>query len=93
MIGWIWNLALWLVAGVIGGYLAGWFLKGDKELNRYDVVFGVIGALVAGGFLSVALGIGSGRGLIGVLWNVIVAFVGAVVVVWVYEKITRREAP
>lgn len=92
MIGWVWNLLLWVIAGVIGGYLAGWFLKGDKELNRFDVVYGLIGAFVAGGFLSFVFGMGAAQGIIGIVWNAIVAFVGAVVVVWVYEKITNREA-
>ena len=72
----------WLIAGAIGGYLAGFILKGDSEFNKIDLVIGLLGAIVGGLIFR------SGD----LIWNTITAFLGAVLLVLLYEKITGREA-
>lgn len=73
----------WIIAGPIGGFLAGWFLKGDKRFNIVDVVVGLIGGVIGG----LLFGWIVGSGLIG---QVISAFLGSIVLVWVYGKTTGR---
>jgi len=72
----------WLVAGAIGGYLAGFVLKGDREFNRIDIVIGLIGAMIGG------LVFRGGD----IIWTTVTAFLGAVLFVLVYEKLTGRSA-
>lgn len=74
----------WLIAGPVGGFLAGWFLKGDKQFNLVDVVIGLIGGAIGGW----AFGWFVGTGLLG---QVISAFLGSVVLVWIYERLTGRK--
>lgn len=76
------NVIAWIAAGCLGGFLAGWFLKGDKEFNQADVVIGILGALVGGIVLR-------GGGFV---WTTVTAFIGSVLVVWVFETITGRPA-
>ncbi|MEO8084273.1 MAG: GlsB/YeaQ/YmgE family stress response membrane protein [Ardenticatenales bacterium] len=73
----------WIIAGPIGGFLAGWFLKGDKRFNIVDVVVGLIGGVIGG----LLFGWIVGNGLFG---QVISAFLGSIVLVWVYGKTTGR---
>ena len=55
-----------------------------------DIVLGVVGAFV-GGILFNAVG---GAGVTGFnLYSMVVAVVGAVVVLWIYHAVTGRRAP
>jgi len=76
------DFIIWIVAGCLGGFLAGWFLKGDKEFNRIDVFLGILGALLGGFVLR-------SSGFVG---TTIAAFLGAVIIVWIYEKVTGKPA-
>lgn len=73
----------WIIAGPIGGFLAGWFLRGNKQFNIVDVVVGLIGGVVGGLLFGWAVG----NGLIG---QVISAFLGSILLVWLYAKTTGR---
>lgn len=73
----------WIIAGPVGGFLAGWFLKGNKQFNIVDVVVGLIGGVVGG----LLFGWFVPNGLIG---QVICAFLGSIVLVWLYAKLTGR---
>ncbi len=76
------DLFTFLVVGLVAGWLAGQFMKGGGYGVVTDVVLGVLGSVV-GGWIFGALGVWPGGGLFGA---VLVAFVGAVTLVW----ITRR---
>ena len=77
----------WIVLGVIAGFI------GSKIVNRSgqgflrDIALGVAGAIVGGVIFS-------SFGMTGVtgfnLWSMIVAVVGAVVVLWIYHQLTGR---
>lgn len=74
----------WLIAGPIGGFLAGWFLKGDKKFDLIDVVIGLLGGGLCGWLFTWAVG----TTLIG---QIISAFLGSLVLVWLYEKFSGRK--
>jgi uncharacterized membrane protein YeaQ/YmgE (transglycosylase-associated protein family) len=69
---------VWIVVGLIAGWLAGQVMKGGGYGVLVDIVLGLLGGLV-GGCVFGLLGIWPGGGMIG---SIIVAFVGAVILVW-----------
>jgi uncharacterized membrane protein YeaQ/YmgE (transglycosylase-associated protein family) len=83
------SIIAWILLGLIAGWLAGQFMRGGGYGIVGDIVLGIVGALV-GGFLS-------GR-LLGVdvtgfnVPSVIIAFVGAVIVIAIARMITGRRA-
>ncbi|HUR16588.1 MAG TPA: GlsB/YeaQ/YmgE family stress response membrane protein [Candidatus Limnocylindrales bacterium] len=86
------NIIAWIVLGAIAGLIAGMLVKGDERWGIIGhIVLGIVGALV-GGFIANALGIGSGRegGDVLNIMSVIVAVVGAVIVVLVVNMLTRN---
>ena len=86
------TIIAWIVLGAIAGWVAGMLVKGDEGMGAIGhVVLGIVGALV-GGFLANAMGFGSGRegGDIVNLQSIIVAIIGAVIVVFVWGLLTRR---
>jgi uncharacterized membrane protein YeaQ/YmgE (transglycosylase-associated protein family) len=62
------SILLWLVVGLIAGFLASGVMRGGGYGLVGDIVVGLIG-----GFLASLLGFGS----FGVLGSIIVAFIGA----------------
>jgi len=84
------TIIAWIVLGAIAGYIAGFLVRGDEGLGIVGhVVLGVVGALV-GGFLANVAGFGTGRANDDVvnLQSIVVAVVGAVVVVLVVSVLT-----
>lgn len=54
------NLILWLIAGAIVGYVASRIMGTNGQQGLLlDIVVGVVGAVLAGWFLSPLLGIGT----------------------------------
>jgi uncharacterized membrane protein YeaQ/YmgE (transglycosylase-associated protein family) len=85
------DIIAWIVLGGLAGWIAGMLVSGDEGLGVVAKIgLGIVGALV-GGFLANALGFGSGRegGDIVNLQSVIVAVIGAVIVVWVVGFLMR----
>ncbi len=77
------TIIAWIVLGAIAGYLAGFLVKGDEGFGVIGhVILGIIGALV-GGFVANLLGFGTGRegGDVINIQSIIVAVIGAVIVV------------
>lgn len=75
----------WIVVGLIAGWLAGQVMKGGGYGVVVDIILGILGGLV-GGWVFEALGIWHGGGLIG---SIIVAFVGAVILVAITRLIKK----
>lgn len=83
------SILAWLVVGLIGGFQASKVVNKTGEGLVMDIVLGVVGALV-GGFLFNQFG---HSGVTGInLYSILVAFVGAVVVLIVYHMVFRRRA-
>jgi uncharacterized membrane protein YeaQ/YmgE (transglycosylase-associated protein family) len=84
------GLISWLVVGAIAGWLAGYLVKGDEGLGVIGhIVLGIIGGLV-GGFLAGAL-TGGKDYLNGItIQSIVVAIIGAVIVVVAWNAIRGR---
>lgn len=78
----------WIVVGLIAGFLAGLVVKGGGFGLIGDVIVGVVGGLL-GGWISVnLLHFGSMTGIN--LESILIAFVGAVILLIVIRLIRRR---
>ncbi len=78
------SLIIWLVVGIVAGWLAGVVMKGSGYGVLGDLIIGLIGA-VAGGFLFSAAGWASG----GFLGSILVAFIGACILIFVVRFFRR----
>jgi uncharacterized membrane protein YeaQ/YmgE (transglycosylase-associated protein family) len=79
----------WIVLGLISGFIASKLVNKTGEGFLLDIVLGIVGALV-GGWLFNEFGM---AGVTGVnLYSMLVAVVGAVVVLVLYHAIFRRRA-
>ncbi|MGL5031832.1 MAG: GlsB/YeaQ/YmgE family stress response membrane protein [Aeromonas sp.] len=75
----------WIVLGLVVGVLAKWIMPGNDGGGFIKtVVLGVIGAMV-GGYVGTLLGFGSVTGLN--FGSIGIATVGALIVLFVYNKI------
>ena len=75
----------WIVTGLIAGWLAGKVMKGGGYGVVMDIILGLLGGVV-GGFLFGMLGISRNGGMI---WSIAVAFVGAVILVWITRLLKK----
>jgi uncharacterized membrane protein YeaQ/YmgE (transglycosylase-associated protein family) len=85
------GIIAWIILGLIAGWIASKIMHGSGSGLMINLVLGVVGAFV-GGILISALG---GVGITGFnLWSLVVAVLGAVVVLWIYNAIaSRRRTP
>jgi uncharacterized membrane protein YeaQ/YmgE (transglycosylase-associated protein family) len=79
----------WIVLGLISGFIASKLVNKTGEGFFLDIILGIVGALV-GGWLFNAFGMGGVTGIN--LYSMLVAVVGAVIVLVVYHAIFRRRA-
>jgi uncharacterized membrane protein YeaQ/YmgE (transglycosylase-associated protein family) len=78
----------WIILGLIVGALAKWIMPGkDPGGIIITIVIGIVGALI-GGFLSSLVGLGTVTGLN--LGSIIIALVGAFVLLWLYRLIKGK---
>ena len=78
----------WLIVGLIAGWLTGKIMGGPGKGALMDIIIGLVGALV-GGFLMQLAGF-SARG--GLLYTILVAVIGAVILTWIFRKVTGARA-
>jgi uncharacterized membrane protein YeaQ/YmgE (transglycosylase-associated protein family) len=79
----------WIVLGLIAGWIANKIVNREGEGFFLDIVLGIVGALV-GGLIFAALG---GSGVTGFnLYSMVVAIIGAIVVLVVYHAMFGRRA-
>ncbi len=77
----------WIVLGLISGFIASKIVNKTGEGLLLDIVLGIVGA-VLGGYLFQTFGM---AGVTGVnLYSILVAVVGAVVVLVIYHALIRR---
>ena len=77
----------WLILGLIAGFIASKLVNKSGEGFVLDIVLGVVGAIV-GGLLFTFFGASPVTGLN--IYSMVVAVVGAVVVLFVYHAVTGR---
>jgi uncharacterized membrane protein YeaQ/YmgE (transglycosylase-associated protein family) len=84
------GLISWIVVGLIAGLLARWVTPGpDPGGIIVTVLVGMAGASV-GGFVVGILGGGGATGLN--VWSILVATIGALILLFLYNLIARRTA-
>jgi uncharacterized membrane protein YeaQ/YmgE (transglycosylase-associated protein family) len=77
----------WIVLGLISGFIASKLVNKTGEGVVLDIILGVIGAVV-GGWLFTTFGMAGVTGLN--IYSMLVAIVGAVVVLVIYHAVTRK---
>jgi uncharacterized membrane protein YeaQ/YmgE (transglycosylase-associated protein family) len=83
------SIIAWLVLGLIAGFIASKIVNHSGSGILIDIVLGIIGAMV-GGWLFTTFGAMPVTGLN--LYSMLVAVVGAVVVLVIYHAIFGRRA-
>lgn len=76
-----------IVVGLVAGLLASWLMKAKTGV-LVDLILGVVGSVVGGWIASLLLGVDLMTGIN--LTSIIVAVIGAVIVIAVYRFIKRR---
>ena len=79
------GLLYWIIVGLIAGWLAGKVMKGGGYGVLVDIILGILGGIVGGRVFGM-LGIWPGGGMIG---SIIVAFIGAVLLVWITRLLKK----
>jgi uncharacterized membrane protein YeaQ/YmgE (transglycosylase-associated protein family) len=78
----------WIILGLIAGFIASKIVNKTGQGFFVDIVLGIVGAIV-GGFIFSALG---GSGITGFnLYSMIVAIIGAIIVLVIYHALSRRK--
>jgi uncharacterized membrane protein YeaQ/YmgE (transglycosylase-associated protein family) len=77
----------WIVLGLIAGFIASKLVNKTGSGFLMDIVIGVVGAIV-GGFIGEKIGVGGLEGFS--LWSILLAVLGAVIVLLVYRSVVAR---
>jgi uncharacterized membrane protein YeaQ/YmgE (transglycosylase-associated protein family) len=83
------GILAWIVLGLIAGFIASKIVNHTGSGILMDIVLGVVGA-VAGGFVFSLFGAVGVTGFN--IYSMLVAVVGAVVVLWLYHMLIGRRA-
>ena len=79
----------WIVLGLIAGFIASKIVNKSGDGLILDIVLGVVGSVV-GGWLFSVFGMAGVSGLN--IYSVVVAVIGAVVVLFIYHALTGRKS-
>jgi uncharacterized membrane protein YeaQ/YmgE (transglycosylase-associated protein family) len=77
----------WIILGLVAGFVASKLVNKTGEGMVLDIVLGIVGAVV-GGYLFQTFGMAGVTGLN--LYSILVAVVGAVVILFIYHAFIRR---
>jgi uncharacterized membrane protein YeaQ/YmgE (transglycosylase-associated protein family) len=83
------SIIAWLILGLIAGFIASKIINKQGEGLWLNIVLGVVGAEV-GGWLFRLLGMSGVTGFN--LYSLLVAVVGAVILLFAYHQLIRRRA-
>jgi len=79
----------WIILGLIAGFIASKIVNKQGEGLILDIVLGIVGGIV-GGFIFTRLG---STGVTGFnLWSMLVAIIGAIIVLVLYHAVFGRRA-
>lgn len=83
------NIIIYLIAGAIVGYIASRIMRTNSQQGLLlDIVVGVLGAFLAGYFISPLLGVGTINDAI-TIPTMLVTLVGSVVLLWIVKQVRR----
>jgi uncharacterized membrane protein YeaQ/YmgE (transglycosylase-associated protein family) len=81
-------IIFWIIVGGIAGALAKLIMPGDDPGGFIiTILLGIAGAII-GGFLAGLIGIGGG----GIIWSIIIATIGAIILLAIYRLIAGNRA-
>jgi uncharacterized membrane protein YeaQ/YmgE (transglycosylase-associated protein family) len=84
------NIIIYLIAGAFVGYVASRIMRTNSQQGLLmDIVVGVIGAFLAGYFISPLLGVGTINDAI-TIPTLLVTLLGSVVLLWIYKMVSGR---
>jgi uncharacterized membrane protein YeaQ/YmgE (transglycosylase-associated protein family) len=83
------NLIIYLIFGALVGYIASRIMRTDSQQGTLlDIVVGVVGAFLAGTFLSPLFGVGTINDAI-TIPTLLVTLLGAVILLWIVKAVRR----
>ncbi len=81
------SILAWIVLGLIAGFIGSKLVNKRGEGLLLDIILGIVGAVI-GGFIFQAFGASGVTGLN--IYSLLVAVVGAIIVLVVYHAVLRR---
>ena len=83
------SFIVWIILGLVAGYIANQIIYREGKGLWLNMGLEIVGAIVGGVIFSVLGGVG----ITGInIYSLIVAVVGSVVVLWVYNAVSGRRA-
>jgi uncharacterized membrane protein YeaQ/YmgE (transglycosylase-associated protein family) len=83
------NLIIYLIAGAIVGYVASRIMHTNSHQGTLtDIIVGVVGAFLAGYFLSPLFGVGTINDAV-TLPTMLVTLLGSVILLWIVKAVRR----
>ena len=79
------GILLSVLIGLVAGYLGSVILKGSGNGILINLIVGIIGGFI-GGSLFGWLGIGGGS----IVWQLIAATVGAIILLWIVSLVKKK---
>lgn len=78
----------WIIVGALAGWIAGLILKGSGNGFFMNIIIGIVGAFIGGLVMNLF-------GSVGVtgfnLWSILVATVGAIILLAIVNLVRRRK--
>jgi len=81
------SLIAWIILGLIAGFLGSKLVNKSGEGVFLDIILGIVGAVI-GGWLFNRFGMPGVTGFN--IYSLVVAVIGAVIILVVYHALTRR---
>jgi len=83
------NILIWIIVGLVAGWIAGQLMKGSGYGILGDLVLGLVGAIVGGWLFGAIAPSAEPSGLLG---SIVVATIGAVVVLFIARLLGGRRS-
>ncbi|MBK9083147.1 MAG: GlsB/YeaQ/YmgE family stress response membrane protein [Rhizobiales bacterium] len=75
----------WIILGAIAGFIGSKIFEGSGKGFLMNTALGIVGAVV-GGFVANMIGFSGVSGFN--IWSILIAILGAIIVLWGYNKLT-----
>ncbi len=79
------GILLSVLIGLVAGYLGSVIFKGSGNGILINLIVGIVGGFIGGSLFS-WLGIGGG----GIIWQLVAAVVGAIILLWILSLIKKK---